>query len=130
MIHTQPSGAACGATVRGVDLSAPLDDATLAAVRAAWLEHGVLAFPDQSMSIGDLERITLALGPRGEDPFIAPIPGHAHVVEPGLARHLFQPCHKRSSLFPSCRQCERCDDFLYRKCKSDLASPKQFCSGD
>ena len=81
MIHTQPSGAACGATARGVDLSAPLDDATLAAVRAAWLEHGVLAFPDQSMSIEDLERFTLALGPRGEDPFIAPIPGHAHVVE-------------------------------------------------
>ena len=81
MITIEPTGAACGARVRGVDLSAPLDDAGLAALRAAWLEHGVLAFPDQRMSIEDLERFTLALGPRGDDPFIAPIPGHAHVVE-------------------------------------------------
>jgi taurine dioxygenase len=81
MITIEPSGAACGASVRGVDLSAPLDEAAVVAIRAAWLEHGVLAFPDQRMSIEDLERFTLALGPRGDDPFIAPIPGHAHVVE-------------------------------------------------
>jgi taurine dioxygenase len=81
MITLEPSGAACGACLRGVDLSAPLDDATVGALRAAWLEHGVLAFPEQRMSIEDLERFTLALGPRGDDPFIAPIPGHAHVVE-------------------------------------------------
>lgn len=81
MLTIEPSGAACGAAVRGVDLSAPLDDATVAAIRAAWLDHGVVAFPDQRMSIADLERFTLAIGPRGDDPFIAPIPGHAHVVE-------------------------------------------------
>ena len=81
MIDVEPSGAACGATVRGVDLSGTLDEASVAAIRAAWLEHGVVAFPDQRMSIEDLERFTLALGPRGDDPFIAPIPGHAHVVE-------------------------------------------------
>lgn len=81
MIQIQPSGAACGASVRGVDLTRALDAATLADIRAAWLAHGVLAFPDQKMSIEDLERFTLAIGPRGEDPFIAPIPGHAHVVQ-------------------------------------------------
>ena len=81
MLEIQPSGAACGATVRGVDLSAPLDEGTVAAIRGAWLEHGVIAFPGQTLSIPDLERFTLALGPRGDDPFIAPIPGHAHVVE-------------------------------------------------
>jgi len=81
MIEIEPSGAACGARIRGVDLSGPLALATIAAIRTAWLEHGVIAFPDQRMSIEDLERFTLALGPRGDDPFIAPIPGHAHVVE-------------------------------------------------
>ena len=81
MIHIQASGAPCGARVTGVDLSAPLDAATVDAIRDAWLAHGVIAFPDQHMSIPDLERFTLALGPRGDDPFIAPIPGHAHVVE-------------------------------------------------
>ncbi len=81
MITLEPTGAACGAFVRGLDLTSPLDDATMAELRAAWLEHAVLAFPDQRMSIPDLERFTLGLGPRGDDPFIAPIPGHAHVVE-------------------------------------------------
>jgi taurine dioxygenase len=81
MITLEPTGAACGAFVRGLDLSRPLDEAAMAELRAAWLEHGVLAFPDQRMSIPDLERFTLGLGPRGDDPFIAPIPGHAHVVE-------------------------------------------------
>jgi taurine dioxygenase len=81
MITLEPTGAACGAFVHGPDLSKPLDEAAMAELRAAWLEHGVLAFPDQRMSIPDLERFTLGLGPRGDDPFIAPIPGHAHVVE-------------------------------------------------
>jgi taurine dioxygenase len=81
MIRIIPSQAACGAQVHGVDLTAPLPDATVDAIRAAWLEHGVLAFPGQAMSIADLERFTLAFGPRGNDPFIAPIPGHPHVIE-------------------------------------------------
>lgn len=81
MIRIQPSGAACGAALHGVDLSKPLDAETVAQIRAAWLAHSVVSFPDQRLSIEDLERFTLAIGPRGEDPFIAPIPGHAHVVE-------------------------------------------------
>jgi taurine dioxygenase len=46
MIEVTPSGQACGAAVTGVDLSTSLDAATIRAVRAAWLEHHVLAFPD------------------------------------------------------------------------------------
>lgn len=75
-----PSGEACGASATGVDLTAPLDDQTVAAIRAAWLEHHVLAFPDQAMSDDDLERFTLHFGPFGEDPFIAPIPGREHII--------------------------------------------------
>ncbi len=75
-----PSGAACGAIIRGVDLTKPLCAETGSDIRAAWLEHHVLAFPDQSMEVDDLERFTLSFGPFGEDPFIAPIPGHEHVI--------------------------------------------------
>lgn len=75
-----PSGQACGARVTGVDLTAPLSEETVAEIRVAWLEHHVLAFPDQAMSDDDLERFTLALGGFGEDPFIAPIPGRDHVI--------------------------------------------------
>lgn len=79
-ISVTPSGQACGAEVRGVDLSMPLAPAQVAAIRAAWLEHLVLSFPDQDLSDDDLERFTLYFGPFGDDPFIAPIPGREHVI--------------------------------------------------
>ena len=79
-INVVKSGQACGATVTGADLTAPLDTETVAELRAAWLEHHVLAFPDQAMTDDDLERFTLAFGGFGDDPFIAPIEGRDHVI--------------------------------------------------
>ncbi len=58
MIRIRPSGQACGAEVTGVDLTGELDAKTVAALRAAWLEHLVLAFPGQALTDGDLERFT------------------------------------------------------------------------
>ena len=80
MIHVEPSGQACGASVTGVDLSKPIAADDVAAIRAAWLKHHVLAFPDQQMSDDDLERFTIAFGGFGDDPFIAPIPGRSHII--------------------------------------------------
>ncbi len=79
-LRVEPSGQACGARVTGVDLSQPLDADTVAAIRSAWLEHHVLAFPDQTIGDDDLERFTLAFGGFGEDPFFAPIPGRQHIA--------------------------------------------------
>jgi alpha-ketoglutarate-dependent taurine dioxygenase len=79
-LEITPTGQACGAEVRGVDLTAQLDAATIAAIRAAWLDYQVLSFPDQKMSDTDLERFTLYFGPFGDDPFIAPIPDHEHII--------------------------------------------------
>lgn len=80
MIHVEPSGQACGASVTGVDLSKPLDAEDVATIRTAWLKHHVLAFPDQRMTDDDLERFTIAFGGFGNDPFIAPIPGRSHII--------------------------------------------------
>lgn len=80
MLDIEPTGQACGAVVRGIDLSAPLSADQVAAIRAAWLAHHVLAFPDQQLTDDDLERFTLAMGGFGEDPFIAPIPGRQHII--------------------------------------------------
>lgn len=80
-ISVEPSGQASGALVRGVDLTRPLAAEEIAQLRSLWLEHQVLAFPDQPMSIADLERFALGIGPFGEDPYIEAMPGHAHVVE-------------------------------------------------
>ena len=49
-----PTGEALGAEVRGVDLSAPVDDATMAALRDAWTEHLVLLFRGQSLNDPEL----------------------------------------------------------------------------
>ena len=79
-INVVKSGQACGATVTGADLTASLGTETVAEIRAAWLKHHVLAFPDQAMADDDLERFTLAFGGFGNDPFIAPIDGRDHVI--------------------------------------------------
>lgn len=79
-VRVEPSGQACGARVTGVDLKAPLDSQTVAAIRAAWLEHHVLAFPDQHLNDDELERFTLCFGEFGDDPFFAPIAGRQHIA--------------------------------------------------
>jgi taurine dioxygenase len=80
VLDVRPSGQACGGEVRGVDLGGSLDDETVAEIRRAWLDHKVLAFPDQSMTDADLERFTLCFGPFGTDPFFEAIDGHPHIA--------------------------------------------------
>lgn len=79
-MRVEPSGEACGAAVTGVDLAGELDPALIAEIRAAWLEHRVLAFRDQTMDDDSLERFTQAMGGFGEDPFFAPIEGRSHIA--------------------------------------------------
>ena len=75
-----PSGQACGARVEGIDLASDLSPDLIAQIRAAWLEHKVLAFADQQMDDDALERFTMAMGGFGEDPFFAPIEGREHIA--------------------------------------------------
>jgi taurine dioxygenase len=79
-LSISPSGQACGAHVSGVDLSAPLSPSLVAHIRAAWLEHHVLVFPNQKLSDDDLERFTRYFGGFGDDPFIAPIAGRRNII--------------------------------------------------
>lgn len=79
-MRIEPTGEASGAVVTGIDLSQPLAAEAVASLRRAWTEHLVLSFPDQRLSDDDLERFTLAFGAFGDDPFIAPLPGRAHVI--------------------------------------------------
>lgn len=78
-VEVQPRG--FGAVVHGVDLSGPLSAEQIAELRRLWLDHQVLAFPDQSMTHDDLERFTLAFGDFGHDPYVQAIDGHEHVLE-------------------------------------------------
>lgn len=52
MPDIRPTGAALGAEIRGVDLSKPVDDATLRAIEDALHEYEVVFFRDQHISPG------------------------------------------------------------------------------
>jgi taurine dioxygenase len=78
-VMPQPTG--FGAEITGVDLSRPLPPAMLDQVKAAWAKHGVVAFPNQPLSLDELEAFTLQMGRFGEDPFIKPMPGRPNVLE-------------------------------------------------
>jgi taurine dioxygenase len=80
-LQVTAQNAPCGAVVRGLDLRQPLDSDTLAAVRRAWLDHQVLAFADQALTLEDLERFALCIGPYGQDPYFESVPGHPHVAQ-------------------------------------------------
>jgi taurine dioxygenase len=80
-LQVDSSGASCGALIRGIDLTRELAPGEIAAIRDAWLQHQVIAFPGQTMTIADLERFALYMGPQGEDPYILPIAGHPRVIE-------------------------------------------------
>jgi taurine dioxygenase len=80
-LRIEPSGASCGALIYGADLSQPYSQPTIDAIRAAWLKYQVIGICGQELQIADLERFAAALGPDGDDPFIASIAGHPRVVE-------------------------------------------------
>jgi taurine dioxygenase len=80
-IEIEPSGQACGALVHGVDLAGELSDELVAEIRAAWLEHLVVAFPDQHLTNEQFERVALRFGAFGDDPYLRGLPDHPHIVE-------------------------------------------------
>ena len=80
-IFAVPQAAPCGAYVVGVDLSRPLSAEDAATLRKLWLAHQVLAFPDQSLELADLERFARSIGPFGVDPYFGSVPGHPHVAQ-------------------------------------------------
>lgn len=80
-IRVQPCEGGFGAEITGLDLSQPLPAQTLADVKAAWAAHAVVSFPDQPLTLDQLEAFTQQIGPFGEDPYVKPMDGHPNVLE-------------------------------------------------
>ncbi len=80
-ISVQPQPTGFGAEITGLDLSQPMPPQTLADVKAAWARHGVVAFPDQPLSLDALEAFTLQMGAFGDDPYVKPMAGRPNVLE-------------------------------------------------
>ena len=74
-----PSGQACGARIEGIDLTQDLSESQIAALRQCWLDHKVIAFPNQSLTPEDLERVAQYFGDIGEDPFFGHIDGYPNI---------------------------------------------------
>lgn len=68
-IDIQPITPVVGAIAAGVDLSEPLDPQTVADIRAAVLEHGVLFFRDQDLTREHVRAFMSNFGPLCTDPF-------------------------------------------------------------
>ena len=62
MIEVVPSGKALGAEIRGVDLAAPIDDATFRRIDDAFNEHGVVFFRGQKLTEAEQIRFARRFG--------------------------------------------------------------------
>jgi taurine dioxygenase len=69
----------CGAEIRGVDLR-NMDAADLKAVKAAFAEHGVVFFRDQSLSEDDHIALAECFGPININRFFAAHPAHPEIA--------------------------------------------------
>ena len=62
MFEVIPSGKILGATIAGLDLAQPLNDADFAVVRNALGAHGVLRFPQQQLTAQQLVDFSARFG--------------------------------------------------------------------
>jgi taurine dioxygenase len=75
-IRVSPTGAALGADIEGIDISKPLDDATLATIRQAWADHLVLRFRGQRLDDEQLKSFSAQFGTLDHAPLPAAKDGH------------------------------------------------------
>ena len=69
-IEVRPIAGAIGAEIYGVDLGGELSEATIGAIRRAWLEHCVVFFRDQPLPPEQFLRFARRFGEIVEYPFI------------------------------------------------------------
>ncbi len=79
-IEVEPAGAPLGALVRGVDLSGPPPDDTIAEIREALLAHQVLFFRDQSLTIAQHVALGRRFGELDVHPYHPHLPGQPEVL--------------------------------------------------
>jgi len=73
---------ALGAELSGLDLSQPLRPQDLAALRSAWLDHGVVFLRDQHLTSEQfLPAFAQAVGTPVEYPFVNGIAGFPVIIE-------------------------------------------------
>ena len=77
----RPIAGALGAEIHGVDLSQPLGDNVLGAVRRAFLDHLVIFFRDQDLSSQQYLDVARSLGEPIDYPFLKGLDGYSQITE-------------------------------------------------
>jgi taurine dioxygenase len=80
-VKISPLTANLGAIVEGVDVGSDLDDATIAAVRAAFVDHHVLFFRDQVLTPERQIEFGRRFGELDMHPFVEGMSSHPEVIE-------------------------------------------------
>ncbi len=80
VVDVHPIAGAIGAEISGVDLSGEVDDATLAAIRRAWLDHLVIFFRDQPLPPEKFLAFAKRFGEVVEYPFVKGIEGFPEII--------------------------------------------------
>jgi taurine dioxygenase len=78
--HVAPIAGALGAEITGIDLAGDLDDQTVDEIRRAWLEHLVVFFREQDLTIEQFLAFARRLGEPVEYPFVRGIEGFPEVI--------------------------------------------------
>ena len=79
-ITVEPLTPAIGADIHGVDISKQLSAEVVAEIRAAYLEHLVVFFHDQTLTPTQVVTFSKRFGEIGYYPFVAGMPEHPEVV--------------------------------------------------
>ena len=79
-IGVHPVAGALGAEISGVDLSQPLDDATIATLRRAWLDHLVIFFRDQVLPPAQFLAFARRFGDVIEYPFVKGLDDYPEII--------------------------------------------------
>jgi taurine dioxygenase len=84
---THPLAGAIGAELSGIDLAADLSDETVAAVRQALLDNGVIFFRDQTLPPDRFLALAKRFGTPVEYPFIKGIEGFPEIIAVAKLEH-------------------------------------------
>jgi taurine dioxygenase len=86
-IEVRPIADALGAEIGGVDLSRPLDGATVRAIRRALLDHLVIFFRDQHLDSDAFLAFARTMGTPVEYPLVKGIDGYPTIIEVRKLEH-------------------------------------------
>ena len=103
-LEAHPLSGALGAELTGVELAGELDDATVAAIREALLEHGVIFFRDQELNVEQHKRLARRFGEIFIHPNFQGLGPDPEIVElvrnPGDTRTVGDEWHSDTTMMP------------------------------